>query len=137
MGVKPQSTGHDTTKGKNGKSRKGVHYVKMTQTSLLRYFGIFRLLLSPDDKESRLMREDWWLRNQPPSMNADMENLARTIEAANQRYKRVPIMQSRLTHEFPSDRRNRRTGREPFESMRVGKGMRKGKRGDTNICVCM
>jgi hypothetical protein len=92
VGVKPQSIGHDTTKGKNGKSRKGVHYVKMTQTSLLIYFGIFRLLLSPDDKESWLMREDWWLSNQPPSMNAYMENMARTIEASSQRYKRVPIL---------------------------------------------
>jgi len=59
MGVKPQSTGHDTTKGKNEKSRKGVHYVKMTQNSLLKYFGRFILLLSPYDKSIWLMREVW------------------------------------------------------------------------------
>jgi len=85
MGVKPQSNGHDTTKGNNGKSIKGVHYVNITQTSLLIYFGIFRLLLSLDDKVSQLMREDWWLSNQTPSMNAYMENLARTTEDVNQR----------------------------------------------------
>ena len=131
--MKPQSTGHDTNKAKNGKSQKGVHYVNMTQTSLLGYFGIFKLLLSPDGKASWLMREDWWLRNQPPSMNADMENMARTTEVSSKRYNKVPIMSSKLIHELPSDKRNKRIGREPSESMRAGKGTRKGKRGDTNM----
>jgi hypothetical protein len=79
------------------------------------------------------MREDWWLRNQPPSRNADMENMSRTTEVVSQRYKIIPILQSRLTQFFPSDRRNGRIGREPSERMCAGKGMRKGKRGDTSM----
>jgi hypothetical protein len=63
--------------------------LKRNQASLLIIFDfdIFRLI----PKTNQLMRKDWWLRNQPHSMNNGLKNLVRTTETVIPRYNRVPF----------------------------------------------
>jgi hypothetical protein len=44
---------------------------------VLEILSYFISLYFPDLKENKLMRKDWWLRNQPPSLNRSMEGYSR------------------------------------------------------------